>query len=165
MIKGFVAEGRVSANTLVAPLVGGTPSESWIALRHDKVLGSLAAPDRMRALIPTQAELPVTAAISDGVVVSVQIHQTFALTPAAGGIVHRGPRSPLYAAILSLMIPGLGQFYNGRAGRGFAFLAGVVLLWVYGLGWILNLVAAAEAYLDAQHLTLAYNRRQDGRGA
>jgi len=40
------------------------------------------------------------------------------------------PRKPGYAAVFSLLIPGLGQIYNGELLRGLAILAGYVLLLV-----------------------------------
>ena len=62
-------------------------------------------------------------------------------------------RDPFIAGILSLIIPGLGQFYNGR------ILAGIVWLllalffwgWTWGLlGWVFHIIAAYCAYSYAK---------------
>lgn len=70
-------------------------------------------------------------------------------------------KSPVVAAILSLLIVGLGHFYIGKWWRGLAFLiaAPVVLLltiWMLGLGVIIVwIIATIDAYMQAK----ARNRR------
>jgi TM2 domain-containing membrane protein YozV len=39
-------------------------------------------------------------------------------------------RNPVIAGVLSLLIPGLGQIYNGR------ILVGVIWMLVFGISWI-----------------------------
>jgi TM2 domain-containing membrane protein YozV len=39
-------------------------------------------------------------------------------------------RNPLLAGFLSLLIPGLGQIYNGR------ILTGVIWILIFGISWI-----------------------------
>jgi TM2 domain-containing membrane protein YozV len=39
-------------------------------------------------------------------------------------------RNPLIAGILSLLIPGLGQIYNGRV------LIGIIWMLIFGISWI-----------------------------
>ena len=39
-------------------------------------------------------------------------------------------RNPMVAGILSLLIPGIGQIYNGRIGVGIAWLAVSFIMWV-----------------------------------
>ncbi len=46
-------------------------------------------------------------------------------TPEATGT---APRTPILAAVLSLLTSGVGQVYNGQAAKGFAFYAGQILL-------------------------------------
>lgn len=66
-------------------------------------------------------------------------------------------KNPGVAAVLSLILPGAGQFYNG------AFLQGILWLMVMGvswigsggtLGWICHFIAAYTAYRYAER----YNR-------
>ena len=62
-------------------------------------------------------------------------------------------RDPFIAGILSLIVPGLGQFYNGRilAGIVWLLLALFVWGWTFGLfGWVFHLLAAYCAYSYAK---------------
>jgi TM2 domain-containing membrane protein YozV len=57
------------------------------------------------------------------------------------------------AAVLSLLIPGVGQFYNGDILRGIFWLIVTPGLWIGTgglLGWICHVVSAATAYHRAQ---------------
>jgi TM2 domain-containing membrane protein YozV len=62
-------------------------------------------------------------------------------------------RDPFIAGLLSLLIPGLGQLYNGRilAGILWLLLTGVSWIGTAGtLGWIVHIVAAYTAYSYAK---------------
>lgn len=58
-------------------------------------------------------------------------------------------KSPGVAMILSLLIVGLGQFYNGDVKKGLAMLLGVIILAVptFGLAWVgIACWSAVDAY-------------------
>lgn len=58
-------------------------------------------------------------------------------------------RSPGIASVLSLVIPGVGQFYNGDFIRGLFWLIVTPGLWIGSgglLGWICHVIAAMTAY-------------------
>jgi TM2 domain-containing membrane protein YozV len=58
-------------------------------------------------------------------------------------------KSPGVAAVLSLLIPGVGQFYNGAFLRGLFWLIVTPGLWIGSggfLGWICHVIAAITAY-------------------
>ena len=62
-------------------------------------------------------------------------------------------RNPLLAGLLSLILPGLGQLYNGRVLAGILWFIFAVILWPASgglLGWIPHLVAAVCAYSYAK---------------
>ena len=62
---------------------------------------------------------------------------------------------PPSAAILSFLIPGLGQLYNREYLRGIFWLLITPGLWIGSaglLGWIAHLVSAATAYHRAEVL-------------
>ena len=62
-------------------------------------------------------------------------------------------RDPIIAGVLSLILPGLGQIYNGRVLAGIVWLILASRLWFgtgFLLGWILHLVAAYCAYSYAK---------------
>jgi TM2 domain-containing membrane protein YozV len=58
-------------------------------------------------------------------------------------------RRPGTASVLSLIIPGVGQFYNGDFLRGIFWLIVTPGLWIGSggtLGWICHVIAAMTAY-------------------
>ncbi len=64
-------------------------------------------------------------------------------------------KNPGLAAVLSFLIPGLGQIYNGDFLRGLFWLIVTPGLWIGSgglLGWICHLVAAYTAYQRGQRL-------------
>jgi TM2 domain-containing membrane protein YozV len=68
-----------------------------------------------------------------------------------GGRTHM--RQPLIAGILSLLIPGLGQIYNGRVIIGIIWLLITGFSWIGSaglLGWVVHIIAAWCAYSYAK---------------
>ena len=59
----------------------------------------------------------------------------------------RRERSPVLAALLSVLLPGLGQLYNGEPGKALFFL----LASVFVIPWVF---AVAEAYYAARMANL-----------
>ena len=62
-------------------------------------------------------------------------------------------RNPALAAVLSAIIPGVGQFYNGRILAGILWLIITPGLWIGSggtLGWICHVIAAYTAYSYAR---------------
>ena len=62
-------------------------------------------------------------------------------------------RDPGLAAVLSLLIPGVGQLYNGRILRGILWLIITLGLWLGTsglLGWVCHLISAYTAYKYAR---------------
>ena len=60
------------------------------------------------------------------------------------------------AAVLSLVVPGIGQIYNGDFLRGIFWLIVTPGFWIGSggtLGWVCHLVAAYTAYAYAKKLT------------
>jgi TM2 domain-containing membrane protein YozV len=75
-------------------------------------------------------------------------------------------RNPILAAVLSLIIAGLGQIYNGQIGKGVIFIILQLIngaLTVVLIGWILmpivGLWAAIDAYLTAKRNNERYALR------
>ncbi len=61
-------------------------------------------------------------------------------------------RHPGTAAVLSLVIPGVGQFYNGEFWRGIFWLIITPGMWIGTggfLGWICHVLSAITAYRRA----------------
>jgi TM2 domain-containing membrane protein YozV len=62
------------------------------------------------------------------------------------------PKSAGTAAVLSLVIPGVGQFYNGDFLRGLFWLVVTPGLWIGTgglLGWVCHVIASITAYRRA----------------
>jgi TM2 domain-containing membrane protein YozV len=65
---------------------------------------------------------------------------------------------PGNAAVLSLVVPGVGQIYNGDFWRGIFWLIITPGFWIGSggmLGWVCHLIAAYAAHRRAQKLALA----------
>jgi len=65
---------------------------------------------------------------------------------------------PGNAAVLSLLIPGVGQIYNGKFLRGIFWLIITPGLWIGSggtLGWICHLISAYTAYRFASRNVVA----------
>lgn len=62
-------------------------------------------------------------------------------------------REPILAGILSLLLPGLGQIYNGRVLIGLLWLVLTSFSWIGTggmFGWVVHLIAAWCAYSYAK---------------
>lgn len=62
-------------------------------------------------------------------------------------------KDPGLAAVLSLVIPGIGQFYNGDILRGIFWLIVTPGLWIGTgglLGWVCHVIAAITAHRRAR---------------
>lgn len=62
-------------------------------------------------------------------------------------------RKPWVAGVLSLLIPGLGQIYNGRIIIGIVWLLVTGISWIGSvgfLGWVVHLIAAWCAFSYAK---------------
>ena len=68
------------------------------------------------------------------------------------------PRNPGIAAVLSLVVPGVGQIYNGEFLRGIFWLIITPGFWIGTgglLGWVCHIIAATTGY----HRATVRNRR------
>ncbi|CAN5392294.1 hypothetical protein BH09MYX1_BH09MYX1_21990 [soil metagenome] len=75
------------------------------------------------------------------------------LFPLEGHSMSKRLSQPGIAAVLSLIIPGVGQFYNGAWLRGIFWLVITPGLWIGSggtLGWICHIIAAVTAYTYAK---------------
>lgn len=62
-------------------------------------------------------------------------------------------RDPALAAVLSLLIPGVGQLYNGRILAGILWLILTPGFWIGTggtLGWVFHIISAYTAYSYAR---------------
>ncbi len=59
-------------------------------------------------------------------------------------------RVPILAGALSLLVPGLGQFYNGEIGKGVMLLFSCLLLSIFLLFWVVWIWSIIDAYMVAE---------------
>ena len=78
-------------------------------------------------------------------------------------VVIRAAKSPGVAVVLSFLLAGLGQIYNGQIGKGLAFmiayLCSLVLMWVligFILAPILWIWSMVDAYKTAERINAQY---------
>ncbi len=64
------------------------------------------------------------------------------------------PKSPIIAALLSFFLfGGVGQLYLGQQKKGIILIVGtIVLSWVFGLGCLIPILGAIDAYMIAEKL-------------
>ena len=68
-------------------------------------------------------------------------------------------RDPGLAAVLSLVVPGVGQFYNGRILAGILWLIITPGFWIGTgglLGWVCHVVSSYTAYSYARDHRVRY---------
>jgi TM2 domain-containing membrane protein YozV len=68
-------------------------------------------------------------------------------------------KNPGVAAVLSALLPGIGQFYNGDFLRGVFWLIVTPGMWIGTggiLGWVCHVIAAMTAYSRAQQKNRAF---------
>lgn len=73
-------------------------------------------------------------------------------------------RNPILAAILSVIVAGLGQIYNGQIGKGVVFIILQIIngaLTVVLIGWVLMPIVGLWATVDA---CLVAKRNNEGYG-
>ncbi|KMO12172.1 GYF domain-containing protein [Methylobacterium platani] len=136
-IKDYARDGRVMASSTVMA-VG---SERWVA----------AADEPRLAAIFREAARPAPPRVTAEAGATV-VQVTNQITPAAfaGDIELSGGKSPGIALVLSLVICGIGQMYNGQVAKGILMLLGSILLWLVMLGWIVWIWSMIDAYQTAK---------------
>jgi TM2 domain-containing membrane protein YozV len=146
-LAGFAKEGRLNGASQVH-LVGG---DKWVRAGEDPRLAALFRPDRSGPQPP-----PITAAPGATVVqVTNQIPQTHIIIDDGS----YGPKSAGLALFLSFLLPGAGQWYCGRVGKGFLMLFLYILLLFVFLFWIIWIWSMIDAYSTAKEMNLGFLRR------
>lgn len=70
------------------------------------------------------------------------------------------PKSPGVALLISFLICGGGQMYNGQVGKGIGMLLGFAFtIWFFGLGLIFWIWSLADAYSTAKRMNLRYQQQ------
>lgn len=146
-LEGFAKEGRLEAQTEVRRANG----LSWGAARNDATLRRFfPEADLPPVTAQRSTDMPQVKAEKGSTV--VQVTNTIQAPSMAAPIDMGADKSPGVALLLSLLICGAGQLYNGDVGKGILMFIGCVLLWAVMLGWIINIWSMIDAYGQAKTL-------------
>jgi TM2 domain-containing membrane protein YozV len=129
---------------------------SWVQAKNDPVLGGIFTPRS------TQTQQTVTAPVTANGGTVVQVTNNIPNLAHAALLMDEGPagaKSPGIALLLSLLICGVGQMYNGQVAKGILMLLGCAFLWVFLLGWIIWIWSMIDAYSTAKEMNLRYQRK------
>ena len=152
-IKRMVAGGQISESDYLCPESG----KEWTQAKNDPLLGALFR-ERNKAA-PAH---PATVTANGGTVVQVTnnvpspnlAHAALLLDGESAAA-----KSPGIALLLSLLICGVGQMYNGQVGKGILMLVGCIMLWFILLGWVVWIWSMVDAYQTAKRMNLKYQQR------
>jgi TM2 domain-containing membrane protein YozV len=146
-IKRMVGNQQILESDFLCPEGGN----SWIQAKNDPLLGALFQNRTAPQSVPISG--------NTGTIVQVTnqmpnlAHAALLLAgPAA-------PKSPGVAALLSFLICGVGQMYNGQVAKGFLMLLGCIAAWFILLGWVIWIWAMVDAYHVAKAMNLRYQQR------
>lgn len=163
--REFVRDGRLHRDTDV----NRAGTDVWCKAGEDKALASLfptAVPAQRVAHYGEGSHVDPTSghvSAAKGATI-VQVTNHIAPPPEAPKptvIVGAGdakPKSAGTALLLSILICGGGQFYNGQVGKGFLMLLLCFFLWFAFLGWIINIWSIIDAYSTAKAMNERYMR-------
>jgi TM2 domain-containing membrane protein YozV len=152
-IKRMIEQERIKDTDHLCQ-VGGS---QWVLAKEDQILGALF----MSAARKQLAQAPA-APISGNTGTVVQVTNNIPNPMNAALLLDPGvaaPKSPGVALLLSFLLMGAGQMYNGQVGKGFAMLFGGIFLWLIFLGWIIWIWSMIDAYTTAKDMNLRYQRR------
>lgn len=160
-MRDFVKDGRLSRDSEVIR----SGSDTWTKAGEDKALAllfpsNIPAP-ALRAGGSSADSAAGLVSAAPGATI-VQVTNNLASEPKPTIILEGGeakPKSAGTALVLSLLIVGLGQFYNGQIGKGLLMMFGCILLWIVMLGWIINIWSMIDAYQTAKAMNNRYQRR------
>lgn len=162
-MKEFVADGRLTTDHEVCRY--GT--ENWVRAADDPALGRIFATAHSNVPAISTQTGGGSVLVPDGAVHAargaqvVQVHNHI-VTPQPQPFMDLGVaanKSPALALILSILIVGLGQIYNGEWGKGIGMFVVCIVLWFVFLGWIINIWSWIDAYTTARDMRDRYQRR------
>lgn len=86
-------------------------------------------------------------------------NDTGALVPAGEGalsrdyVIDQPEHQPGMALLLSLILPGTGQIYNGEMSKGIMMMVMSFLLWIVLLGWVVHIWSIVDAVVVAERMS------------
>jgi TM2 domain-containing membrane protein YozV len=159
-LRDYAKDGRITEDTQVARL-GGT---SWKAAKDDPALRQFF--ERTSIIAADRSGTSSRVSAADGATI-VQVTNNIGPQlgfDVAGDLFEgvSGYKSPGIALILSILICGLGQLYNGQIAKGILMFVLMVISWVVFLGWVIWIWSAIDAYTTAKAMNLRNHMRLTG---
>jgi TM2 domain-containing membrane protein YozV len=151
-IKGMIEKGQILDSDFLCP-EGGT---AWTQAKKDPLLGALFQRSNQGTGLQTS-----TVTTPGGTIVQVT-NQIPGANLAQAALLLSGdaaPKSPGIALLLSFLLCGVGQMYNGQVGKGFLMLFGGIAAWLVFLGWVVWIWSMVDAYQTAKQMNLRYQQR------
>jgi TM2 domain-containing membrane protein YozV len=150
-IKRMAETSQITDSDCLCP-EGGS---AWTQAKNEPLLGAI-----FRARAEAERAAPQVTAANGGTVVQVTNQApNFAQAALLLSTGDAANKSPGIALLLSLLICGVGQMYNGQVGKGILMLIGFVLLWAVLLGWVVWIWSMVDAYSTAKEMNLRYQQR------
>ncbi len=147
-IEEMIQEGRLSGQTDIRL----AEDQEWRPLGTVPIFSKLILPPK-----PGQStEASNISADSGATVVNIENTITAPTPIIRPHDIPRGPKSPWVALLLSLLIPGAGQMYNGEVGKGFLFLIVTYATVVIFIGFAIWIWSFLSAYDKAKDITRKY---------
>jgi TM2 domain-containing membrane protein YozV len=149
-IKNMIGKGQIVDSDFLCPEGGN----AWTQAKNEPLLGALFARSQ-------SAPQTSTVTANGGTVVQVT-NQMPGPNLAQAALLLSGdakPKSPGIALLLSFLLCGVGQMYNGQVGKGILMLIGCIIAWFVFLGWIIWIWSMVDAYSTAKQMNLRYQQR------
>ncbi|MEJ2625738.1 MAG: GYF domain-containing protein [Pseudolabrys sp.] len=150
-IKRMIGSGQITESDFLCA-EGGT---AWTQGKNEPLLGALFREK-------SKADQPRTSTVSAEGGTVVQVTNNIPSPNMQAALLLDGDaaaKSPGIALLLSLLICGVGQMYNGQVGKGILMLVGCILAWFILLGWIVWIWSMVDAYQTAKKMNLKYQQR------
>lgn len=151
-IQRMAEKGQITDSDFLCPEGGN----AWVQAKNEPLLGA------MFRKAPAPPPPPVITNEGGGTVVQVTNNIPSNNANLAAALLldsEAANKSPGVALVLSLIICGAGQMYNGQVGKGIAMLLGCIFLWIILLGWIIWIWSMVDAYQVAKRMNLKYQQR------
>lgn len=156
-IRRMADNSQILEADFLCPEGGG----AWIMAKNDPLLGSIF---KRKESNTTQFNVPPPVNANGGTVVQVTNHVPSNNNAAVAAMLlasgDAAPKSPGVALLISFLICGGGQMYNGQVGKGIGMLLGFIFtVWLFGLGLLFWIWSLIDAYSTAKQMNLRYQQR------
>jgi len=80
--------------------------------------------------------------------------QVFVINNVHPANIYQEKKNPAVSLLLSVLLTGAGQVYNGQIVKGLLMLGSCIVLWGFLLGWIISIWSVYDAYTTAKKINV-----------